>query len=143
MDAGKDYEHYSIRIKLLLLQLDYTYWRKQLRIWLIWWLPLFLTKLVSILFMQWLFCYLNMHGGLNGFPICLVRWINNKLKLLSVSLWKSIVKHWAVFFFFFLLFLFLFFLVFFFVFYVFMVFYFLLFSVFFSLNEIFLFNLAC
>jgi hypothetical protein len=31
MDSGKDYEHYSIRIKLLPLQLDYTYWGNQLR----------------------------------------------------------------------------------------------------------------
>ena len=77
MDAGKHYEHYSIRKKLLLLQVDYTYWRNQLRIWLIWRLPLFLTKLVSILFMQWLFFYFIMHGVLNGFPYrCLIWWIH-------------------------------------------------------------------
>jgi hypothetical protein len=66
--------------------------------------------------------------------------INNKLKPLGVSLCKSTVKRWAVFFFFFLFFLFffmfLFFYVFFFVFYAFMGF-FAFFFVFFSFDEFF------
>jgi len=80
-------------------------------------------------------------------PINLItKIINNKLKLLSVSLCKSTMKRWAVFFFFlfisFCFFCFCFFL-FFFVFYAFMSFFFAFFFVFFSFHEFFLFNLVC